>query len=514
MASGDPCSLAFGFLKTVCENLHSTVSSATSSGGGLNGVVLQPLADSTASSATSVLGNLLTWWMDFPSVSLDGSGVLGLRPVSLFLASVVGVILLISQALKAIIRRRGTPLLEAAVGVIKLAFWIAVGEGLLTSVLAASDALTGWIKTLGFGNLSDSQVAAAFTATSLQNLPAGDWILVMVIALAMVVIGVIQLALMFCRQAAIPIQAGLIPIAAAGQISSEGATSARWLPKLVASIAGVALYKPMAMFVLAVGYREMATASGIAQSVLGLVTMLLSVIALPSMIRLFAPLVGTAGPSGGSGLLAVAGEALMLRRMSGDGGSRQGSAAGTGAAAQGPTSSAATQASAMNNSGPAAATGAAAAAKTSPAAAAATGAAAAAGTAPGATTGTGSGEHTGPQTAAGTTDGADGAAAKSTTSPDTAGSATARGAGTNGTAGANGAGAATPDPRPAEPGGPQAAAGTPPAAAGAAAQSPPAPAEARKDRNSANLAAAVLTLKALEAARSKAATTAAEWSKE
>jgi len=348
-ADSPACSLLCGSLKQACENtailLGGGSGSSDSSTSGLDGVVMHPLANDTAGSANSLLGNLLTWWLDMPSIDLNGTGALGLRPIALYLATVVAIVLAIGQAIRTVITRKGTPLLEVAEGVVKLALWVAISETLLGSLLAASDALTQWIARLGFGTANAGAVSTAFTARSLGALPSGDWLLVIILALVMIVVGLVQMVLLFVRQAAIPIQATLVPIAAAGQIGGPNSTPRRWLPKLQASIAAVILYKPMAMFVIAVGYREMAQATGMAQCVLGLVTLVLSIIALPSMIRLFAPLVGAAqGGGSGAGLLAVAGEALMLRRMSGVGHEPQ-AAAPTGAAAQ---------AAAMNASGPAA----------------------------------------------------------------------------------------------------------------------------------------------------------------
>lgn len=346
------CSLLWGSMKQACVNTvillggGSGSSGSSGSGSGLDGLVMHPLANDTASSADSLLGTLLTWWLDMPSVDLAGTGALGLRPIALYLATVVAIVLSIGQAIRTMITRKGTPLLEVAEGVVKLALWIGVGETLLASLLAASDALTQWIARLGFGTANSGAVSTAFTARSLGSLPSGDWLLVIILALVMILVGLVQLTLLFVRQAAIPIQVTLIPIAAAGQVGGQSSTPRRWLPRLQASIGAVIAYKPMAMFVIAVGYREMAQATGLAQCVLGLVTLVLSIVALPSMIRLFAPLVGAAqGGGGGAGLLAVAGEALMLRRMSGAGHDPQ-AAAPTGAAAQ---------AAAMNSSGPAAA---------------------------------------------------------------------------------------------------------------------------------------------------------------
>jgi hypothetical protein len=307
---------------------------------------------------------MLSWWLNMPSVDLTGSGALGLRPIALYLAAVVAIVLAIGQAIRTMISRKGAPLLEVAEGVVKLALWIGLGESLLGSLLAASDALTSWIAQLGFGSADSGQVATAFTARSLGALPAGDWILVIILALTMIVVGMLQMILLVIRQAAIPIQFTLVPIAAAGQIGGANSTPRRWLPKLEASVGAVIAYKPMAMFVIAVGYREMAQADGLAQSILGLVTLVLSVIALPSMIRLFAPLVGTAQGGAGAGLLAVAGEALMLRRMSG---------VGRGGEAAAPTTPAA-QAAAMNTSGPASAPSGAAPGGSTPAVTAANGA--------------------------------------------------------------------------------------------------------------------------------------------
>ncbi|XYC23668.1 hypothetical protein ACSHXC_43420, partial (plasmid) [Streptomyces sp. HUAS TT7] len=149
---------------------------------------------------------------------------------------------------------------------------------------------------------------------------------VLVIALTVLAVGGIQLVMLFLRQASIPIQALLLPIAGAGQLGGE--SSRQWLPRLFTAIMVVIIYKPMAALIMAVGFTEMANGSGIVDFIRGVVTLALSVIALKSLLALFAPLgmsMGNAVSSGGgfAGALSLAGSALgaSLGSRGGGGGS-------------------------------------------------------------------------------------------------------------------------------------------------------------------------------------------------
>ena len=254
----------------------------------------------------------------------------------------IAILLLIVQGIKTMLARKSAPLVHAFEGVGKLALYGGLGVTVVDSLIAASNALTGAIYQAGFGGASTSAAAQKMVGYLLPT-GLGDMLLLNVAVIALLV-GLVQAGMLYVRMAALPIQVLMLPIGAAGQIGN-GSTQ-QWMPKIWASIFAVIAYKPIAMTILAVGYDELTGSSGLSGAVLGLVTLVLSVLAMPTLTRIFAPLTGSLGGGGGPSLLGVAGEAMMMRSMNGRG-TVPGGGGGGGSVAGG-------QASAMASSGPAA----------------------------------------------------------------------------------------------------------------------------------------------------------------
>lgn len=311
--------------------------------GAFDSVVLDPLTSEVSAAVTSVLEWTLTYWLDIsPIQSVQGTGGLLILPIANFVGLLIAVLLLIGQGVKTILSRKGAPLLQAFEGLGKLALYTSAGTLLIDSLLAASNALTKGIFTYGFKGASTTAAAQQMVSALLPS-GIGD-VLLLNIAVLTFAVGLVQAGMLYVRTAALPIQTLMLPIGAAGQIGS-GAT-AQWMPKILASIFAVILYKPLAMAILAVGFDEMTGATGLGGVILGLLTLVLSVLAMPTLMRIFAPLTGAMGGGGGGGLLGVAGEAMMMRSMGGRGGAPTGPGGAPAAAGA--------QASTMAGSGPAA----------------------------------------------------------------------------------------------------------------------------------------------------------------
>ncbi|MCI0687947.1 MAG: hypothetical protein L0Y54_12015, partial [Sporichthyaceae bacterium] len=204
------------------------------------------------------------------------------------IGAVIAILLLMLQAIRTIVLRRGTPLLEALEGLARMAVITALGVALLNALAVASDALTTEIMELAFGN-RDELVDRLGAVLVLDGGTGLTWTAVLLFSLIAFLVGLVQGALLFVRQAAIPIQAMLIPIAAAGQVGSSG--SRQWSVRLWTSIVALIAYKPMAALIIAVGFAELEGGNDIADVIRGVVTLVLSVIALPALIRLLNPIV-------------------------------------------------------------------------------------------------------------------------------------------------------------------------------------------------------------------------------
>ncbi|MER7049922.1 hypothetical protein [Streptomyces jumonjinensis] len=318
----------------------------------LGETVIGDAASSMAEFSRDLIKIGFTFWLSTDSVQVKESGVLGdpnkpddpTRSISLH-ALMVGIgagiatLLAMGQGIKMIMQRSGAPLGQLLQGLFMNVIVSAAGVGVIDALLVASDQLTRAILQVGFGDDDVPDRMALILLPSIGN-PMG----LLVIALIVLIIGGIQLVMLFLRQAAIPIQALLLPIAGAGQLGGESAR--QWLPRLFTAIMVIITYKPMAALIISVGFIEMKHGQGIIDFIRGVVTLALSIIALKSLLALFAPLglaMGNAVASGGaSGALSMAGSAMA---------STMGGAGGGGGDSAG--SSAVSHAADMDRNGPA-----------------------------------------------------------------------------------------------------------------------------------------------------------------
>jgi hypothetical protein len=175
----------------------------------------------------------------------------------------------------------------------------------------AGDELAEWILTRGFAStdeLVDRMVAVLFGPSVTAS--AG---LLFIFALVVILVGFVQAILLFLRQAAIPLLALMFPIVAVGQLGP--ASTRKWLPMVAAAVVAIVLYKPLVALILAAGFTQLSSGESLVDVVRGFVTLALSLIALPAMLRIFSPIAGNVAASVGTGgglLAAGAGVAAVM----------------------------------------------------------------------------------------------------------------------------------------------------------------------------------------------------------
>ncbi|WP_435137781.1 hypothetical protein [Actinacidiphila sp. bgisy144] len=319
----------------------------------LNSTVVKPMADGASEFASQILKEGLTWWLTTPSVQVKDSGLttsetgkgpdgttvtVSLQAICLGIGEMIAILLLIMQGIRAMIQRKGKPLVDAVQGLVINVVVCTLGIVIIDSMLIASDELTTEIVNVSFHG--DSKLTAAMVA---MLLPGGfNSMALLLMSLIVVLVGVAQFCALFLRQAAIPIQALLLPIAGAGQIGGEKAR--QWLPNLYTSIFVVIGYKPMAGLIISAGFVEIANGNSVVDWVRGLVTLIMSILALKALMALFAPLGAAVAGSTSGGIASIAAMVGM-----GAASERGGNGGGSGAPA-----SAVQHASAMSKGGPAA----------------------------------------------------------------------------------------------------------------------------------------------------------------
>jgi hypothetical protein len=90
---------------------------------------------------------------------------------------------------------------------------------------------------------------------------------------------------------------------------------------VAAAVVAIVLYKPLVALILAAGFTQLSSGDSLVDVVRGFVTLALSVIALPAMLRIFSPIAGNVAASvgAGSGLLAAGAGVAAVMSLRGSG---------------------------------------------------------------------------------------------------------------------------------------------------------------------------------------------------
>ncbi|MEU2740957.1 hypothetical protein ABZ656_37850 [Streptomyces sp. NPDC007095] len=295
----------------------------------LSNTIVKPMADGMGEFVAQMLKTGLTWWLTTPSIQVKDSGVtdsqtgklpdgstvtFSLQALMLGVGEMIAILLVMMQGIRAMIQRKGKPLADALQGLVINVLVCVLGVTVIDSLLVASDQLTQAIINVAFHG--DAKLTGRVVAMLLPQAfnPMG----LLVMACIVFLIGGVQFLLNFLRQAAIPIQALMLPIAGAGQIGGE--KTKQWLPRIYTSIGVVIVYKPAAALIISAGFVELANGNDFVDWFRGVVTLVLSVFALKHLMALFAPLgAAVAGATSGGFSGALAGAGGLMGLMSGGG---------------------------------------------------------------------------------------------------------------------------------------------------------------------------------------------------
>ena len=193
-----------------------------------------------------------TWWTTTPSVDpLDpavGHAQTLLQPLSL--AILVGSIL--AQAIRMMISRKGDPLVQVLLGLVRYAVTAGLGLTILHAALNAGDALA-----TGILDDAPAKFAQLLQAMLLAN-PTNLWGVLLLSNIA-TVLAVVQWLLMELRQAGLLVLAAMLPLAASGSLNR--ATRA-WLDRLIGWLLAIVAYKPAAAFIYYLGFSYLSPRAG------------------------------------------------------------------------------------------------------------------------------------------------------------------------------------------------------------------------------------------------------------
>ncbi|MGW3200036.1 hypothetical protein ACWDBD_36825 [Streptomyces sp. NPDC001118] len=282
--------------------------------------VLGDVIKSAADAVKWVIKKVLTVALLGPSLDLAGSGLFGRDATLAGMLTWLGLVIATAGAMwqigKMAITGQTKHLGRAMLGWVENTILSAVGVGLIAVLVSAGDALTTGLvnKTFDNGGQAYDRIVAVLVPAAVSN-P----ITMLCVVAVLLLIGFIQLIMVFLRQSSIPIQCLLLPVAGGGRTGGDATRS--WAPRLITSICVTIVYKPMLAIIICTGFSEFGHAHTLAEWLRGCATLVLGVIAPGPLTKLFAPFgeaVGAGLASGGaSGAFASAGSFLAGRMSKG-----------------------------------------------------------------------------------------------------------------------------------------------------------------------------------------------------
>lgn len=293
---------------------HQAASAAT-------GGVMDDIASTIQSGVAWAVSNSLDWWVKAGSPDLAAEPAVGRLQQWIFPITVAfAVLAVLTAAAKMTLTRKANPLIDVGSGLGIVATTTAVGVLLPSMLLKAGDAWSNWVLNASTGGQFGERL------TGLLSLNGAAVGVVIVLGIVAIIITAIQAVLMLFRQAALVILAGMLPLAAAGTLSPATRT---WFRRVSGWMLALVFYKPAAAAVYATAFTMIGSGQNPRTMLMGFAMVVLSLIALPALMRFFTWTTGAVESSaGGGGFLAAAvGGAVAIGALRSSAGGAGGSSA-------------------------------------------------------------------------------------------------------------------------------------------------------------------------------------------
>lgn len=248
--------------------------------------------------------------------------------------------------------QRAQPAKDLAQSLLTLVVVAGCGVAVIAFLTRAGDDFSQWIiadslrcgddTTACFGD----KVGAMLGLTG-ASAPGLGVVMTIVLGLLALITSLTQIMLMIARSAMLVLLAGVLPLTAAATNTEWGR---QWFKKAVAWIVAFLLYKPVCAIIYATAFQllgskdplitESGDTTGLVRSIGALMLMIISVIALPALMRFVTPAVGSMGAGSNAGMAAAAGIVPAMGAVSAVGrfSGGEGAASGGGGGAPAPAS--------------------------------------------------------------------------------------------------------------------------------------------------------------------------------
>jgi hypothetical protein len=298
--------------------------------GGLASAGFDAVVDEFAKGVGDIVKTLATFWTNVPTQKLStaaGTPVGMLTAMLDWVMLAVGLLSILLVAAHMALTHRGDSLVDAGTGIVRFILVTSCQVPAVALLAGAGDEFSKWIINTAAGGNFDERVGEVF-GTALASGPLGTAV-VFIGCLLAIVSSIAQVIAMVARNGVLIITAAASPVAAAAAIykGNEDMWRKLWMWQLA-----FVLYKPVAATVYAAAFVTIGNGKSATDQLSGLALMIMSVLALPALLRLMMPVSARISAAGGGGALAGAaiaasgvGSVLASRHGGGGGGTGGGS---------------------------------------------------------------------------------------------------------------------------------------------------------------------------------------------
>ena len=296
-------------VSTVCDVVGGAVGGAADS---VFDAAAQKIAEGFAAGTRMVV----TFWtgVTVPGLSTSTGPVSELRANTAWLSAFIAVLSMLVCAGRMAVSRSSRPASEAFKGLLILVVASGAGVAAVNALVVFGDEYSTWVLNRSTDGQLGARMAKLATLGSVSGLGAG---LLLIVALLGVIASIAQIGLMLVRVGVVTIFSGLLPLAAAGTSTQTGM---EYFKRICSWLLAFVLYKPAAATIYASAFLLIGDGTDATSVLSGMFMLILSIVALPAMLRLVTPMIGAAvaAGAGAGGGLAAAGMVLATgARMSG-----------------------------------------------------------------------------------------------------------------------------------------------------------------------------------------------------
>lgn len=235
-----------------------------------------------------------TLWIDIDTPDFgNNSAVAFVQQRTLWIMIFAATIAMIVGGVRMAISQRGEPVRDILKSLLTMVVVSGAGVAFASTLIQISDVFSEWIIDQALEGSEFSAKVGDILVDPLKTEGVG-LMLVIVIGILMVITSLVQLALMVIRYGMLILLVGVLPLTAAATNTEAGMA---WFKRAVAWLAGFILYKPVAAIIYAAAIKSIGSSEGELDDptlavITGVTMMVLSVVALPAILRFVSPRTG------------------------------------------------------------------------------------------------------------------------------------------------------------------------------------------------------------------------------